>query len=114
MRGPRTTCCGCRPAGSARASSSDLDDEALVDALVGDLRELTGLTAYPSQTLVQRWPQGLGQLEVGHRARLAQAREALARHPGIALAGASYDGIGIASCVQSAEAAAATVGAAWT
>ena len=66
---------------AGRAGSSivdDLDDEALVDALVGDLRELTGLTAYPSQTLVQRWPQGLGQLEVGHLARLGRAREALA------------------------------------
>ena len=92
----------------------DLDDDDLVAALVGDLRELTGLTAYPSQTLVQRWPQGLGQLEVGHLARLAQARAALARHPGIALAGASYDGIGIASCVQSAASAAATVSAAWS
>ncbi|MGV1008705.1 MAG: protoporphyrinogen oxidase [Dermatophilaceae bacterium] len=92
----------------------DLDDAALVAALLGDLRDLTGLTAYPSQTLVQRWPQGLGQLEVGHLDRLAAAREALARHPGIALAGASYDGIGIGACVQSAAAAAVTVSAGWT
>jgi len=88
----------------------DLDDDALVAALLGDLQELTGLTAYPSQTFVQRWPNSLGQLEVGHLERMARAREALSRHPGIALAGASYDGIGIASCVQSAAAAARMIG----
>ncbi len=90
----------------------ELTDEQLVAALLGDLRELTGLAADPAAVRVQRWPQGLGQLEVGHSDRMAAARRALARRPGVALAGGSYDGIGLAACVRSGEVAAATASAA--
>ena len=57
--------------------------------------------------LVRRWPGALPQLTVGHPARLAAARETLP--VGIALAGACYDGLGIASCVRSGEVAAAAL-----
>lgn len=95
-----------------RAGSSLLDlnsDEVLVDRVRSDLRDLAKLTASPLHTEVHRWPHAMPQLEVGHPERLADARADLARLPGLAMAGASYDGIGIASCVRSAETAAATV-----
>jgi oxygen-dependent protoporphyrinogen oxidase len=37
---------------------------------------------------------------------LATLRSSLAGHPRVALAGAAYDGVGIASCLRSGEAAA--------
>jgi len=46
---------------------------------------------------------------VGHRARVRAARAAAARHPGLALAGNSYEGVGLPDCVRDGEAAARAV-----
>ncbi|MBE7324519.1 protoporphyrinogen oxidase [Nocardioides sp. Y6] len=81
-----------------------LDDDQLVAALMRDLRELTGLDIAPTRTVVRRWPGALPQLTVGHAQRIAAARAALP--PGIALAGAAYDGLGLAACVRSGATAA--------
>jgi oxygen-dependent protoporphyrinogen oxidase len=86
-----------------------LDDGELVSRLHGDLAEAIGLDPTPSAALVQRWPDALAQLEVGHLGRVATIRDALASHPRVALAGAGYDGLGITRCVESGEGAAARV-----
>lgn len=83
---------------------TDLDDERLVAALMSDLRELTGLDAEPTRAVVRRWPGALPQLTVGHAQRIAAARAALPS--GLVLAGAAYDGLGLAACVRSGQAAA--------
>ena len=81
-----------------------MSDEALVDHLRRDLRRLTGLDVAPSLVLVRRWPRGLPQLTVGHVDRTAYVRSELAAAlPGVALAGAAYDGIGLGTCIASAE-----------
>lgn len=85
-----------------------VSDEELVAAMLEELRAVTGLTGSPLQAQVYRWPDALPQLEVGHLEKIAAVRRALARIPGIQLAGAAYDGLGISSCVaagrRSAEA----------
>lgn len=87
-----------------------LDDAELVERLRADLRVFTGIDAEPTVVHVERWPAGLPQLHVGHVERMRAIRDELAVHaPGVALAGASYDGIGLASCLTSADAAATTV-----
>ena len=53
---------------------------------------------------VTRWGGALPQYGVGHFDRVAAARAALP--PTLALAGAAFDGIGIAACVRSGEVAA--------
>jgi protoporphyrinogen/coproporphyrinogen III oxidase len=58
----------------------------------------------PGAAWVQRWGGGLPQYRPGHPGRVAQVRAGLA--PGLALAGAAYDGVGIPACVASGEAAA--------
>lgn len=83
-----------------------LDDTALVDHVTTDLAAVTGMAAAPSSTLVHRWRGALAQLEVGHVERTVAARTALTVHPGLHLAGASYDGLGIAACIRSGERAA--------
>lgn len=86
---------------------SRLADDALVARLRADLARLEGVRAEPSHVVVQRWPTGIPQLRVGHPTRLRGAREALARSwPAVQLAGASYDGIGLTSCIASANRAA--------
>ncbi len=55
---------------------------------------------------VQRWGGGLPQYAVGHVARVAAVRDAVAALPGLHVAGAAYDGVGIPAVVASATAAA--------
>jgi oxygen-dependent protoporphyrinogen oxidase len=79
----------------------DRDDADLTKAALADLTEILGLAAAPVDTHVQRWIGGLPQYTVGHLDRVARIRAALP--PGIAVAGAAYDGVGIPACVASAE-----------
>ena len=85
----------------------DLADDELVATLTAELRDHTGFAAEPTAAVVRRWPAALPQLTVGHPARVAAARAALP--PGVALAGASYDGLGLAAAIRSGEAAAAAL-----
>ncbi|GGY75590.1 protoporphyrinogen oxidase [Streptomyces omiyaensis] len=85
------------------------DDEDLVAASLKDLGAATGLAARPVATTVTRWTGGLPQYPVGHLDRVARARTALAGLPGLRLAGAAYDGVGIPACVASAHRAADAV-----
>lgn len=84
----------------------NLDDAALVTRLHSDMEDATGITVKPAEYHVQRWPAAIPQLEVGHLERVTKIRTDLERHPGLALAGASYDGLGIAACARSGERAA--------
>ncbi|MDX2294502.1 MULTISPECIES: protoporphyrinogen oxidase [Streptomyces] len=85
------------------------DDEDLVAASLKDLGAATGLAARPVATTVTRWTGGLPQYPVGHLDHVARARAALAGLPGLRLAGAAYDGVGIPACVASAHRAADAV-----
>ncbi|MCS0635497.1 protoporphyrinogen oxidase [Streptomyces sp. LP05-1] len=82
------------------------DDADLVAVSRTDLAAATGLTAAPVATRVTRWTDGLPQYPVGHLARVARVRDAVAKLPGIRVCGAAYDGVGIPACVASAHRAA--------
>jgi oxygen-dependent protoporphyrinogen oxidase len=82
------------------------DDAELTAGAVGDLRELVGVRGQPIDAHVARWGGGLPQYAVGHRARVARIRSEVAKLPGIAVAGAAYEGIGIPACIASARSAA--------
>ena len=84
----------------------NLDDAALVARLHGDMKDATGIAVKPAEFHVQRWPAAIPQLEVGHFELVAKIRANLERYPELKLAGASYDGLGIAACVRSGERAA--------
>jgi oxygen-dependent protoporphyrinogen oxidase len=85
-------------------------DEALIAVVRAELPELIGTPIGPPHAArVNRWGGGLPQYGVGHVARVAAVRRVLP--PTVALAGAAYDGVGIAACVRSGQAAADAV---WT
>jgi oxygen-dependent protoporphyrinogen oxidase len=84
-------------------------DDELVAWSLADLAEATGVQAQPVDTHVQRWGGGLPQYAVGHLDRVARIRADVARVPGLALAGAAYDGVGIPAVIASAHRAAAEV-----
>lgn len=87
----------------------DLDDDALVDRLHDELAEMVGVTEVPVAHRVDRWRRALPQYEPGHEARVGRIEAALAPLGGVFVAGAAYRGLGIAACVQQAEAAAGRV-----
>jgi oxygen-dependent protoporphyrinogen oxidase len=92
-------------AGDDRAM--ELDDHELVARLSDETAQALGATAPPTAVRISRWPAGFPQYRVGHFERLAAIEAALASDlPGVALAGASFRGVGIPACIASGEAAA--------
>ena len=79
------------------------EDEELAKAALADLADAVGLTAPPVDRHVQRWTDAQPQYAVGHLERVARIRSGLP--PGLAVAGAPYDGIGIPACIASANSA---------
>jgi oxygen-dependent protoporphyrinogen oxidase len=89
------------------------DDADLVEVALADLTDAIGVTDPPIDARVSRWGGGLPQYAVGHVGRVQRVRAAVAAHPGLAVCGATYDGVGIPACVASAESAAAEVLRQW-
>jgi oxygen-dependent protoporphyrinogen oxidase len=81
------------------------DDEDLAALAAAELAEAVGITAQSVARRVTRWGGGLPQYNVGHVDRVARIRAAVAAQPGLAVAGAAYDGIGIPACVATARSA---------
>lgn len=77
----------------------DLEDAELLRIVRADLTETMGLQAAPEFVRVVRHRRGIPQYTVGHLARLQRIDERLALHPGLYLAGNSYRGVSINSCV---------------
>lgn len=88
----------------------DLDDASLVAALSTDLATTMGIDAAPIASRVTRWIDALPQYRPGHPARVASWRDGVrAAAPGIHLAGAAYDGLGLPACIRQGRHAAAAV-----
>ncbi|MGW6859321.1 protoporphyrinogen oxidase [Streptomyces xanthophaeus] len=84
-------------------------DRHLVRSAITELHRAVGPMGEPLAARVTRWDRGLPQYGVGHRERVARIREAAGKLPGLALAGAAYEGVGVAACVATGRAAARQV-----
>ena len=92
------------------AAVLQLDDPALLARTFAEVRAVPGWAG--AQLLagaVTRWGGALPQYRVGHRDLIARLRTDLAAVPGLAVAGAALDGVGIAACLTSAYAAVAKI-----
>ncbi|MGZ4709716.1 MAG: protoporphyrinogen oxidase [Acidimicrobiales bacterium] len=88
----------------------DLDDGALVDALLDDLATTMGLRGRPTAIRVNRWPGALPQFRPGHLRRIAGWRTAMFdASPGLTATGAGFEGLGIPACVRQGRATAKTL-----
>lgn len=96
----------CMAGGPGDPDVLELDDGALVDLAVADLRGLLDLRAGPARRWILRHPRAIAQYHPGHLARLDRIDAALARLPGLTLTGSSYRGISVNHCVKEAEGAA--------
>ncbi|MHC5022233.1 MAG: FAD-dependent oxidoreductase [Planctomycetota bacterium] len=73
----------------------ELDDAQLVSAALDPLKALLGLKGAPERMWLGRVGEAAPQYVLGHAGRVAEFEKALARHPGLHLAGDSFHGIGI-------------------
>jgi oxygen-dependent protoporphyrinogen oxidase len=85
------------------------DDNDLLNTVLEELREITGITAEPVFFKVYRWFNGMPKYTVGHLERMAAIDEKLKGHCGLFLIGCSYRGIGIGDCARSGFEAAAAI-----
>jgi oxygen-dependent protoporphyrinogen oxidase len=88
------------------AADLQRDDAELIALVRHELPGLIGVDAPPVDALVTRWGGGLPQYAVGHLDKVARIRAAVAAVPGLAVCGATYDGVGIPACIASGQRAA--------
>lgn len=87
-----------------------MSDAELVAAVTAEVAEAMDLAIAPEASLVTRWDRALPQYEVGHLRLVRDVRDAVrVRAPWLHLAGAAYDGVGLAPCIGQAEAVARTL-----
>ncbi|MGH9116971.1 MAG: protoporphyrinogen oxidase [Acidimicrobiales bacterium] len=89
----------------------DMDDESLVNRLLGELDDVVAVDREPLEVRVTRWPGSFPQYHVGHLERVAEIESALAAAaPGLTVAGAACRGLGVPACIdQGRRAARATL-----
>ena len=89
--------------------ADELDDGALLGRVLAELAILVGLRELPLEVMVTRWTDAFPQYRVHHPLRVSAIEAGLARLPPIAVAGATYHGVGIPACIGSGRAAARAV-----
>jgi protoporphyrinogen/coproporphyrinogen III oxidase len=93
--------------GGARAPEmAEMPDEKLVPLVLGELRDVLGISGDPIYQITAHWPRTMPQYHVGHLDLVAQINDRCHAIPGLALAGNAYDGVGIPACIHSGEVAA--------
>jgi len=79
------------------------DESGLLEVAREELGLTLGITAEPLVSRVFIWENAMPQYNLGHPEKLAKIDAALEKHPGLALAGNGYRGIGIPDCIHSGE-----------
>lgn len=95
--------------GYAQGQVAHLPDDELVAIAREELRELLGITEPPTTYTIFRWLDASPQPWVGHEAKMARMREAVAEVPGLSVAGAVIDGVGIPDCARQAQSVASSI-----
>lgn len=90
-------------------ASESLTDPELLDRTLQELRPLVGLRGSPVVSHMARFPASLPHYPVGHPDLVGRIAERVRKHPGLALAGNAYGGIGIPDCIHSGESAAEAI-----
>lgn len=88
-------------------SKVELSDEDMVAMVQSEMKDIMGVTATPIFHRITRWKKSMPQYQVGHLQRLKQIRQDLKTlRPGVFLAGAGYQGVGVPDCIQQGKEAA--------
>jgi oxygen-dependent protoporphyrinogen oxidase len=79
------------------------NEKELLELAKEELKLTLGVTAEPIVSRVFMWENAMPQYNLGHPEILKRIETALENHPGLALAGNGYRGIGIPDCIHSGE-----------
>ena len=79
------------------------DKDELLALAKEEVKMTSGITAEPMISRVFMWDKAMPQYNLGHPEKLKRIDAALKNHPGLALAGNGYRGIGIPDCIHSGE-----------
>ena len=101
----------CYLGGRGREHLLESSDAELAGRACRELETMAGIQSLPLHVEVYRWPRAMPQYTRGHRERVQRIRQRVARHPGLYVTGAAYDGIGIPDCIRDAENTSATLSA---
>ena len=85
---------------------AEMPDDKLVPLVLGELRDVLGISGDPIYQITAHWPRTMPQYHVGHLDLVARINERCHSIRGLALAGNAYDGVGIPACIHSGEEAA--------
>jgi protoporphyrinogen/coproporphyrinogen III oxidase len=84
----------------------NLSDEEIIDIVLKDLNKTMNITEKPQFYVVSRWKKAMPQYNVGHKDRMKQVKDSMAKElPGVFLAGSSFEGVGIPDCIDQGKAA---------
>jgi len=89
--------------GGARTPQlAELSDELLIDRVLGDLKDIMGISADPEFVSIYRHRKAIPQYLVGHAERLVAIGEELRKFPGLVLTGNAFRGVSLNDCVLNA------------
>ena len=80
-----------------------MTDADLVQLAKSELAAVLGVRGEPVASETFRWNDCRPQPVVGHDERVKRVRQLLARHEGLFVAGAAFDGVGIPDCIRQAN-----------
>jgi oxygen-dependent protoporphyrinogen oxidase len=95
--------------GACQPELLEADDHQLLAWARHELATLFGYHGTPVLERLVRWPRAMPQYHVGHLDRIAKLEQLVDAHPGLALAGNAYRGVGIPQCIRSGQQAAVRV-----
>ncbi|MDP4163867.1 MAG: protoporphyrinogen oxidase, partial [Bacillota bacterium] len=82
----------------------NLSDEEIIEIALKDLNKTMNINEKPEFHIVTRWRNSMPQYTVGHLQKMENVKGSLNKElPGIFLAGASYEGVGIPGCIDQGE-----------
>lgn len=81
-----------------------LSDQEIVDVVLKDLRKVMKIKGEPNFKVISRFKNKMPQYAVGHLEIVKKIRDyAAANLPGVFLAGASFEGVGVPDCIEQGE-----------
>jgi oxygen-dependent protoporphyrinogen oxidase len=92
--------------GAVRPDLFEKTDLELLGMAKREVESLFGPSSPPGYERLVRWPKSMPQYLVGHRLRVQNITQMVARLAGLELVGNAYDGVGIPQCVRGARIAA--------
>ncbi len=86
-----------------RPEMVDWDDERLLNAVRGEMRQTMGIQALPVFHRIVRWRKAIPQYHLGHCQRVEWMDRRLDRHAGLLLGGNAFHGVALNDCIERAD-----------